>query len=383
MSRVLLIVLDSVGAGEAFDAEKYGDVGADTLGHIINRFSENGNPLSLPNLSRWGLSHITSGLEKVAPEAFYGLMEPASAGKDTTIGHWELMGMILDKPFATFPKGFPPEIVKKLERSTGHTFIGNKTASGTEIIAELGEEHLSSGSLILYTSADSVIQIASHEEKVPLDELYRVCKAARLIGDEYKIGRVIARPFTGDIGSFVRTSNRHDYSYDPPPVSVLTRICDAGLPVVGVGKISDIFNTRGVSETHPTKGNTNGIETTLKLWSDLKEGLLFVNLVDFDMLYGHRNNWEGYGRALEEFDAAIPRIEELTKPGDLVMITADHGNDPTFPGTDHNRENVPILAFLKGTKAMPLGMRKTFADCGATCARHLGVEWKSPGVPFF
>ncbi|MBN2724778.1 MAG: phosphopentomutase [Deltaproteobacteria bacterium] len=384
MARALLIVLDSLGTGEAPDAEKYNDTGSDTLGHIIEKFAERGTPIKLPNLIRWGLGNITSGIERTQdPLAYYGKMQPLSAGKDTTTGHWEMMGMILDEPFATFPQGFPQEIISRLEKATGYSFLGNKTASGTEIIKELGKLHLETGKLILYTSADSVIQIAAHEEKVPLEELYRICEACRKVGDEYNIGRVIARPFTGEEGNFSRTSNRHDYSYDPPPESILTSIQKASLPVWGVGKIRDIFNGKGISESFPTKGNTHGISTMIELWNKMENGLLFVNLVDFDMLYGHRNNWDGYGKALEEFDMCLLELENISHTGDLIIITADHGNDPTYPGTDHNREYVPVIAYRKGEKGKPLGTRMTFADAGATCASHLGVSWTKAGVPFF
>jgi len=392
--RALVIVMDSVGVGATIDAADYGDVGADTLGHIAETFAEYQMPFSLPNLAAWGLANIhplPQHAPLASPRACWGTMRPAAHGKDTTVGHWEMAGLILTEAFATYPDGFPKEIVDQLEKLTGHTFIGNKAASGTNIIDELGVEHLDTGSIILYTSADSVIQLAAHEEIVPIEEQYRVCKLARQLGDRYRIGRVIARPFVGAPGSFSRTSRRKDFSMDPSQPTILNAIVDAGLPVVGVGKIYDIFNGRGISKSHKTENNAEGMHRTLELWDTFEEGLLFVNLVDFDMLYGHRNNWRGYGEALMEFDAFLPRLEALVKPGDLIMITADHGNDPTFPGTDHCRENVPILALRVDASAamrapepgLPLGERRTFADLGATLGAHLGVRWEGPGVPFF
>jgi len=384
--RALVIVMDSVGVGAARDAADYGDVGADTLGHIAQTFAENQVPFSLPNLTAWGLANIhplPQHAPQAAPRACYGVMHPAALGKDTTCGHWEMAGLILNEAFATFPAGFPKEIVDQLEKLTGHTFIGNKAASGTTIIDELGVEHLDTGSLILYTSADSVLQLAAHEDVVSIEELYRVCRLARQLGDRHRIGRVIARPFVGAPGSFSRTSRRKDFSANPSAPTILNRIAEAGLPVVGVGKIYDIFNGYGITKSHKTENNAEGMHRTLELWESFEEGLLFVNLVDFDMLYGHRNNWRGYGEALMEFDAFLPKLEALVKPGDLVMITADHGNDPTFPGTDHCRENVPILAMRAPEPGLPLGERRTFADLAATLGAHLGVAWDGPGVPFF
>ncbi len=384
--RALVIVMDSVGIGAAHDAADYGDVGADTLGHIAEAFAECQVPFALPNLAAWGLANIHPLPQHAAvpaPRAYFGAMRPAALGKDTTCGHWEMAGLILTEAFTTYPDGFPPELVDQLQKATGHTFIGNKAASGTAIIDELGVAHLDTGSLILYTSADSVLQLAAHEDVVPIEELYRVCKAARALGDRFRIGRVIARPFVGAPGSFSRTSRRKDFSANPSTPTILNAIADAGQPVVGVGKIYDIFNGYGITKSHKTENNAEGMARTLELWETFEEGLLFVNLVDFDMLYGHRNNWRGYGEALMEFDAFLPRLEKLVRSGDLVVITADHGNDPTFPGTDHCRENVPVLALRAPEPGLPLGERRTFADLAATLGVHLGVPWGGPGVPFF
>jgi phosphopentomutase len=386
MKRALVIVLDSVGIGEAHDAADYGDVGSNTLLHIAEKFEEEGIEFSLPNLHSWGLTNICPiPQHKVKNEenkAFYGTLVPKSKGKDTTVGHWEMVGIVLDEPFPTYPNGFPPEIVNRLEKETGYKFIGNKTASGTVIIEELGKEHMESKALILYTSADSVVQIAAHEKIVPIEELYRICDITRKISDEYNIGRVIARPFDGEPGSFKRTVRRHDYSMEPP-YNVLNLLDENNIKTTGVGKIFDIFNGSGVSTSHKTEGNAHGIQKTIELWKDFKEGVLFVNLVDFDMLYGHRNNWRGYGDSLMEFDKALPEIEKISKEGDLVFITADHGNDPTFPGTDHNRENVLCLVYRPEQKGLNLGERKSFADLGATLTHYFGVKWEGEGVPFF
>ncbi len=384
--RALVIVMDSVGCGAAPDAADYGDVGADTLGHIAEAFAENGLPFSLPNCVSWGLANIHPLPQHApveAPRAYHGKMRPAARGKDTTCGHWEMAGVILEEPFSLFPHGFPPELVAQLEKATGHTFIGNKAASGTAIIDELGVQHLDAGSIILYTSADSVLQLAAHEDVVPIEELYRVCKAARRLCDSWRIGRVIARPFIGAPGSFSRTSRRKDFSMDPPRPTILNALSGAGWPVTGVGKIYDIFNGSGITHSIKTESNAEGMRKTLETWAHFERGLLFVNLVDFDMLFGHRNNWRGYGEALMAFDAFLPRLESLIQPGDLVVITADHGNDPTFPGTDHCRENVPVLALRAPEPGLPLGERRTFADLAATLAAHFGISWEGPGVPFF
>ena len=384
--RAVVIVLDSVGIGYAEDAEKFDDVGANTLVHIAERFRDEKIPYGLPNMASLGLGNLASmpGVPRILePKGSYGIMTPRAPCKDTTCGHWEMMGIILKEPFRTFPDGFPKEVVERLETETGHRFIGNKVASGTVIIEELGREHLESGALILYTSADSVLQIAAHEEKIPLEELYRVCRIARRIADEYRIGRVIARPFVGEPGSFRRTSNRHDYSFIPPEKGVQEAVSGAGKPVVGIGKIKDIFAGVGITDSIHTSGNRDGMAKTLEAWGELEEGLLFVNLVDFDMLYGHRRNWKGYGEALMEFDRFLPDLLEEIGPDDLLLITADHGNDPTFKGTDHTRENVPVLVYSPSIKPTDLGRRQTFADLGATVAWWLDVSWDGAGTSFW
>ncbi|MFH2006093.1 MAG: phosphopentomutase [bacterium] len=379
--RVIVIVLDSVGIGELPDAADYGDVGASTLPHI----AEAVGGLALPNLGRWGLGNIApiAGTPPAArPTAAWGKMAERSAGKDTTAGHWELMGLEVTEAFSTWPNGFSEEILDELRRGTGRGVLGNKVASGTVIIEELGEEHVRTGDLIVYTSADSVLQIAAHEEIVPLEELYAACKLMREVGDRERIGRVIARPFVGGPGSWQRTYNRHDFSLEPHGPTVLDRLVAANVPVLGIGKIRDIFANHGVPESISTSGNTDGIERTIEAMERFDDGFVFVNLVDFDMLYGHRNNPEGYARALEEFDAAIPRIKAATRPGDLLMVTADHGNDPTFPGTDHCREYVPLLVWGPQVRPAELGIRQSFADVGATVAAVLGVTAPEVGTSF-
>lgn len=377
--RVILIVLDSLGCGELPDAADYGDVGASTLSHIATAVGG----LSLPNLGRWGLGNIcdVQGTPPASrPEAAWGRMAERSEGKDTTAGHWELMGLPVTSAFSTWPDGFSEEILDILRKGTGRGVLGNKVASGTAIIEELGAEHQRTGDLIVYTSADSVLQIAAHEEVVPLEELYAACKLMRQVGDEHRIGRIIARPFLGEPGSFERTYNRHDYSLEPSGPTVLDRLVDAQVSVLGIGKIKDIFAGFGVPESISTAGNADGIRRTQEAMEQFQEGLIFVNLVDFDMLYGHRNNPEGYGKALEEFDAAVPGIKARARPGDLILITADHGNDPTFPGTDHCREYVPLLVWGPRARAVDLGVRETFADVGATVADIFGVTSPAVGV---
>jgi phosphopentomutase len=352
-SRALLIVLDSVGAGHAPDAEAYGDAGANTLGHILERHPG----LKIPHLDSLGLRlalDLAAGGAGGLPErGAVGVMTELSAGKDTTTGHWEIAGATLEKPFAVFEK-FPPELVAAIEKDAGVTFIGNKAASGTTILEELGAEHVATGHPILYTSADSVLQIAAHEEVVPLEKLYEICKIARRHCDPLAIGRVIARPFLGEAGNFRRTSNRHDYSLIPPR-TVLNDLQDAGIPVIGVGKISDIFAGCGISESHPTKSNADGMETIDRLWASGRPGFVFANLVDFDMLFGHRRDVAGYAAALEEFDTWLGGFLPRVQPIDLVIITADHGNDPTWTGSDHTRERVPVLV-LHGTRSENLGI---------------------------
>jgi phosphopentomutase len=341
-SRALVIVLDSVGVGHAPDAADYGDEGANTLGHILGHHPN----LKVPNLDRLGLR---LALRLAAGESFptipecgqVGVMTERSAGKDTTTGHWELAGVLLDEPFATF-KQFPPELVAAIENEAGVTFLGNEAASGTAILEKLGPTHIVTGDPILYTSADSVLQIAAHEEIIPLERLYAICQIARQHCDTYRIGRVIARPFVTDESGFKRTSGRHDYSLVPPP-TLLNELHDAGVPVTGIGKISDIFAGIGLSASHPTPSNADGMDTIDRLWEQDSPGFLFANLVDFDMLYGHRRDVDGYARALEEFDLWLGGFLPGIRADDLVLITADHGNDPTWRGTDHTRERVPLF----------------------------------------
>jgi phosphopentomutase len=382
--RVFLIVMDSVGIGEAPDAEKYNDKGADTLGHI----AEHRGGLHMPNMAKLGLSNIREikGIPKAdQPLAYYTKMQEASAGKDTMTGHWEIMGLHIDKPFQVFPNGFPKELIDELEKRTGRKVIGNKPASGTAIIEELGKEHMETGAIIVYTSADSVLQIAAHEEIVPLEELYHICKIARelTLDEKYMVGRVIARPFIGTPGNFQRTANRHDYALKPFGRTVMNELKDAGYEVIAIGKISDIYDNEGVTQSLRTKSNMDGMD---KLVDTLKmdfTGLSFVNLVDFDALYGHRRDPKGYGDALEEFDARLSDVFPLLKDDDLLIITADHGNDPVHHGTDHTREYVPLLVYspsMNGGKELPL--RKTFADVGATIADNFQVKMPPHGTSF-
>jgi phosphopentomutase len=372
LRRAIIIVADGAGCGGAPDAAAYGDAGADTLGNVARA----AGGLALPNLGALGLGHLTAiaGVPPAAaPRGRFGAMREASAGKDTITGHWEMAGLVTTEALPTYPNGFPPEIIHALRAAAGRGILGNKTASGTAIIDELGPRHMATGDLILYTSADSVIQIAAHEEVVPLPELYRICEAARVIADEHKIGRVIARPFVGPLGAFKRTYNRRDYSLVPPAPTLLDRLAAAGVATVGVGKISDIFAGRGVSRSLHSEGNRDGLALTLTALGELERGLLFVNLVDFDMLYGHRNDAPGFARALVELDGWLPAFEALLRPGDVAFLTADHGNDPTTPGTDHTRERVPLLAFGPGVGGGALGTRSSFCDLGQTIAEGFGI----------
>ncbi len=372
--RALLLVLDSVGCGAAPDAAAYGDVGADTLGHIFAA-----NPgLALPSLDSLGLGHIVHGAG-AAPRASWGRMREASAGKDTTTGHWEIAGAVLREPFATFEK-FPRELIGPIEREAGVEFIGNYPQSGTVILEELGAEHLRTGKPILYTSADPVLQIAAHESVLSLDRLYEVCQIARRHCDAWRIGRVIARPFTGEPGAFRRSSGRHDYSMQPPP-TVLNAIAASGRAVEGIGKISDIFAASGITRSTPTTSNAEGMRAVEERWAAVGDGLVFANLVDFDMLYGHRRDPAGYARALVEFDDWLPRFLPQITDRDLVIITADHGNDPTWRGTDHTREEVPLIV-LHRDRSAPLGTRETFADIAATLAEFFHLEPWPTGLSF-
>ncbi|MGD6895427.1 phosphopentomutase [Bacillus infantis] len=382
--RIFLIVMDSVGIGEAADAERFGDKGSDTLGHIAERM----NGLNMPNMGRLGLSNIKEikGIEKAEkPLASYTKMQEASNGKDTMTGHWEIMGLNIETPFRVFPDGFPDELLTELEARTGRKIIGNKPASGTEILDELGEEHMKTGALIVYTSADSVLQIAAHEEIVPIDELYTICKIARelTLDEKYMVGRVIARPFIGQPGTFKRTANRHDYALKPFDRTVMNELKDGGLDVLAIGKISDIYDGEGVTKSLRTVSNMDGMDKLLETMDMDFTGLSFLNLVDFDALFGHRRDPEGYGKALEEYDARLPEVFDKLKEDDLLIITADHGNDPVHPGTDHTREYVPLLAYSKGMavgKELPI--RQTFADIGATVAENFAVAAPKFGKSF-
>jgi phosphopentomutase len=372
-SRVLWIVLDSVGIGEMPDAAAYGDAGSDTLGNIARR-----RKLALPNLCALGLANIRpfEGLEAAAiPKGAYGRCALASPGKDTTTGHWEMAGILLDKPFPLYPNGFPGEVMDAFERACGRGTLGNKPASGTEIVQELGEEHLRTGKPIVYTSADSVFQIAAHVDAIPLDELYAMCRAARgILRGPHEVGRVIARPFSGAPGAFTRTADRKDFAVPPPAGMLLDKLCESEVRVTGVGKIGDVFLERGIARSEKTKGNAGGMATTLVALDEEDAGLIYVNLVDFDQLYGHRNDVEGYARALEDVDAWLPSLEARIEPGDLAILTADHGCDPTTPSTDHSREYVPLLCFgPRVRRGVNLGTRATLADIGQTVAENFGT----------
>ncbi|MEZ5351507.1 MAG: phosphopentomutase [Bryobacteraceae bacterium] len=372
--RVIWIVLDSVGIGEMPDAAAYGDAGSDTLGNLARK-----RPLRLPNLCRLGLANIRSfeGLEAAQhPEAAYGRCALASPGKDTTTGHWEMVGIHLDKPLPLYPNGFPRVVMDRFERAIGRGTLGNVAASGTEIIRELGAEHLRTGKPIVYTSADSVFQIAAHEDVIPLAEIYRMCETAReILRGEHEVGRVIARPFVGEPGAFVRTPNRHDYALSPTPGMLLDRLEEAGVPVTAVGKIHDVFLGRGITRSLRTRSNADGMAKTIEAMEVDRRGLIFVNLVDFDQLYGHRNDVEGYARALEEFDEWTPVLESKLDVSDLVILTADHGCDPTTPSTDHSREYVPLLVTgSRVRRGENLGTRPTLSDIGQTVAGNFGVN---------
>ncbi|MEI2464001.1 phosphopentomutase [Niallia taxi] len=382
--RVFLIVMDSVGIGEAPDAEKFGDLGAHTLGHIAEKM----NGLHMPNMGKLGLSNIEAikGIDKAdKPLAHYTKMQEASNGKDTMTGHWEIMGLRIDTPFRVFPERFPDELLQELETKTGRKIIGNKPASGTEILDELGEEHMKSGDLIVYTSADSVLQIAAHEEVVPLKELYEICELARelTLDEKYMVGRIIARPFLGEPGNFKRTANRHDYALKPFDRTVMNELKDNGLDSIAIGKISDIYDGEGVTQSLRTVSNMDGMDKLLETLHMDFTGVSFLNLVDFDALYGHRRDPIGYGKALEEYDARLTEVLPLLNEDDLLIITADHGNDPVAPGTDHTREYVPLLVYNKSISAgRELPLRETFADIGATIADNFQVTLPKHGKSF-
>ena len=384
MKRVVVVVLDGAGAGWQHDAAKYGDEGANTLGHVI----EQCNP-DIPNLEELGIRHVLGiqGKDADEPIGCYGTMLEQSSGKDTTTGHWEIAGLTVRQPFPTYPNGFPPEVIQAFEQETGMGTIGNKVASGTQIIEELGAEHLRTGKLIVYTSADSVFQIAAHEAVLPAMELWHVCRTARrLLKGEHNVGRVIARPFEGEVGHFVRTANRRDFSVDPAGRTMLDAVKSAGMDTLAVGKIEDIFNHRGITQSNHAAGNEACIKATIDfLKKDRWRGLMFVNLVDTDMLFGHRRNTPGFARSLEEFDKKLPEIMRLLGEDGLLMITADHGCDPTYTAhTDHTRERVPLLVWGLGIEeGVNLGERATFADLSATALEALGVSEKLDGTSFY
>ena len=379
--RAAILVLDGVGSGEAPDAADYGDAGSDTLGNLAR--ARGG--LSLPNLGAVGLGNIAS-IDGVAPapepEGAWGRMRPASAGKDSTTGHWEIAGIHLRRPFPTYPDGFPAELLYRFAHATGRQVIGNVAASGTEIIARLGAQHEATGAWIVYTSADSVFQIAAHEGLVPLEELYAACEIARaLLVFPHDVSRVIARPFVGSTGEYARTTNRRDYALAPPEETLLDELAAAGVPRAGVGKVDDLFAGRSLRARH-TQGNAEGIAAIMEWLRGEQGGLLFANLVDFDTLYGHRNDPAGFEGALREFDDALPAIRSALREDDLLFITADHGNDPTTSSTDHAREYVPMLALGEAVHPVTVGDRGTFADLGATVAEWLNVGFRGRGTSF-
>ncbi|MCK4259097.1 MAG: phosphopentomutase [Halanaerobiales bacterium] len=382
VNRVILIVLDSVGIGALPDAADYGDEGANTLGNIAEKI----NGLFLPNLEDLGLGNVApiKGLIEKPSKGAYGKMMERSQGKDTTTGHWELAGIVLKEPLRIYPEGFPKDVIDAFEKAIGRKVIGNVPASGTAIIEKLGEEHLKTGSPIVYTSADSVFQIAAHEEIIPIEELYEMCRKARevLVGP-HAVGRVIARPFIGTPGNFTRTLRREDFSLEPSENTILDLVKESGLEVMGVGKIEDIFAKRGLTQSNHTVSNMDSVDAVLEFMNQEKPGLIFANLVEFDMTYGHRNNVDGYAKALMEFDQRIPEIISKMKSTDVMIITADHGCDPTHPGTDHTREFVPVLVYgEKIQNGYDLGIRESFADLGVTVTDLLGVESPKNGISF-
>ncbi len=380
--RAVILVMDSCGVGAAPDAGDYGDEGSDTLGHV----AEAVGGLTLPAFQAAGLGnlHDVVGVPPATdPTMGYGKLTEASTGKDSTTGHWELAGIVTTEPFATFTDtGFPAELVSTLERATGHRFIGNYAASGTVIIEDLGSEHFETGALILYTSADSVLQIAAHKDVVPLEELYRVCKAARHIANDYHIGRIIARPFEGELGSFHRTYERHDYAMPPHAPTVLDIARASGLDVIGVGKIEDLFAGQGLTEAIHTEGDLDGMRKTIKAIRQIDRGVVMTNLVDLDMRYGHRENPKGYAAGLALIDEHLPHVRDALGPDDVLMISADHGNDPTDGDTNHTREYVPLLVHGLAAAGVDLGTREQYCDVAATIAEGLGIQPPERGVSF-
>ena len=379
--RVFVIVMDSVGTGAAHDAAKFDDVGSDTLGHVGEYYK---GALKLPNLSKLGISNLRDTPIEGVPVADpaigdYGKMEEISAGKDSMDGHWEMMGLPVMKPLSTFPNGFPQEIVDKLEKFSGRKVIVNKPYSGTEVIHDYGERQMETGELILYTSGDSVMQIAAHEDVIPVEELYKICEYARTLvnGPEYTVGRIIARPYVGpDKDHFTRTANRDDFSLKPIDETDMDRLRAAGYDVIGVGKINDIFSGEGIDKGYHNESNMDGMDHVDEVMKQDFTGFCFTNLVDFDAMYGHRRNPKGFGQALMDFDKRLGKVLDEMKPDDLLMVTADHGNDPGFKGTDHTRENVPLLVYSPSMNKsnQSLGLRKTFSDLGATILENFNVE---------
>ena len=379
--RAALIVLDGVGCGAAPDAADYGDEGSDTLGNVAREVGG----LSLPRLEALGLGGTSeiAGLRAVAsPRAAWGRMRPRSAGKDSTTGHWELCGLVLDEAFPTFPTGFPAPVIAEFARRTGRGVLGNRAASGTAILDELGAEHRRTGHWIVYTSADSVFQVAAHEETVPLAELYHACELARaLLAGPHAVSRVIARPFVGEPGAWLRTASRRDWSVPPPGATLLDRLVEAGVPRVGVGKVDDLFAGRGITSRH-TATNDEAYALIEEALASMEAGLLLANVIEFDQSWGHRNDVAGFHRGLQALDARVDRMLASVRPGDVVIITADHGNDPTTPSTDHSREEVPLLVVGPDVRPVPLGCRATFADAGQTIAEWLGAAPLAAGRSF-
>ncbi|MBR6800631.1 MAG: phosphopentomutase [Eubacteriaceae bacterium] len=379
--RVILVVIDSVGVGELPDAKNFGDEGSDTVGHLYETIEG----FSLPNMEKLGLRMIDgiSFAKQSSPVGGYGKMAEISPGKDTTTGHWEIAGLKLPSPFNVYPEGFPDEIINKFKEATGYDILCNKPASGTEIIKELGVEHMNTKKLIVYTSADSVFQIAAHEEIVPVEELYDICQKARKILDEYYVSRVIARPFIGTSPeNFERTSNRRDFSYYPIGKTVMNLLDENGITVAAVGKIEDIFAGSGVTVAVHTESNNDGVDKTIDYMKTIENGLIFTNLVDFDSKYGHRNNPQGYADCLKEFDERVPDLMAELKENDILIITADHGCDPMTPSTDHSREYVPLLVYKNGMTPVNLGVRGSYSDIAATIADYFGYEYDCPGASF-
>ncbi len=383
IQRVILVILDGVGAGELPDAADFGDVGSNSLANTAQAVGG----LKVPNMQKMGLGNITA-IQGAPPAQHatgaYGKMAEVSLGKDTTVGHWEIAGVASPRPLPVFPHGFPPELITQFEQRVGRKAIGNKPASGTEIIKELGDEHVQTGHLIVYTSADSVFQVAAHEEVVPIPELYKICEIARdMLTGDYAVGRVIARPFIGQSGAYRRTERRKDWSLLPPRPTILDKLAGAGYDVLGVGKIDDIFAKRGLTQSAHIVNNQGGITQTIEFLRAGFRGLMFVNLIEFDMVYGHRNDAQGYAGALEEFDRRLPEIMAAMGENDMLIITSDHGNDPVTPSTDHSREYVPLLVWGKSLRAgIDLGVRSTFADVAATIADVFGIGPMELGTSF-